>query len=223
METIRHNPPRTPLLIQCVAGLLGILAFSSPCICASASHPKEYSARAPRLTAFFAVADFDGDQRPDFAEVVAGQSDSKNALYWIAFHLSGGSRRSLRISGPSGGLEISPVDVNADGFLDVVVTAHWTRRPVAVFLNDGRGNFRLSSPASFPQLFNLSNLELGARASQTDDFSSSFLNSGHDWNFSGLATRLCAQSAARRNLLGDFRTARGALLQLVPSRAPPRL
>lgn len=221
METIRHKLLNAPLLRRFLAGLFGILAFSAPCICASVIHARGYSIGAPRLTARFAVGDFDGDQRADFAEVVAGEGGSQTALYWIAFQFSNGPRRSLRISGPAGGLEISPVDVNADGFLDLVVTAHWTRRPVAVLLNDGRGNFRISNPELFPGAFLLPNLPLGIRSFQLDFYSTALFYSGHDWNCSGLATRLSTQSAARCNSLGDFRTARGSKFHHLPSRAPP--
>ncbi|HUO34121.1 MAG TPA: VCBS repeat-containing protein [Candidatus Acidoferrum sp.] len=97
----------------------------------------------------FSIADFDGDHRPDFAFVQNGQSDSEGAYYWIAFRLSGGSRSSLGISAPWGGVELSSLDVNDDGFLDVIVRTRWTNRPVAVLLNDGAGNFRILRPAAF--------------------------------------------------------------------------
>lgn len=221
METARHNSLRTLLISHFATGLLGILALSTPGICAAAAPTQQFSATAPRLTARFAVADFDGDQRPDFAEVVAGQGDSENALYLVAFQLSGGPRHSLRISGPAGGLEISPIDVNADGYLDVVVTALWTRRPVAVLLNDGRGNFRLSSPALFPRLLDVAKVQLGVRALQTDLLSTALFYSPHDWNLSGPVTRLGTRSVARRYFLGDRGTTLMYLFHHLPSRAPP--
>ena len=220
MKTMMYNPPRTSLLGHFAAGLLAILAFSTP-PASAASRAQAYSPVSARLTARFVVADFDGDQRPDFAEVVCGQSDSQRALYSIAFQFSNGPRRSLPISGPAGGLEISPVDINADGFLDVVVTTLWTRLHVAVLLNDGRGNFLISSPASFPQLFNRSNVQFGAGALRVDLLTSPLIFPGHDWNLSGLVTRLSTQSAAPCCSLGDFRAARSALFHHLPSGAPP--
>lgn len=220
VETVSRNSLSAWRLTIVAAGVLGVLASACPCVSA-ASRVQRFSSTAPSIFAQFAVADFDGDQRPDFADVETGQGDSQSAFYWIAFHLSSGSRRSLGISAPAGGVEISSVDVNADGYLDVVVTTHWTRQPVAVLLNDGRGNFRLSSPAMFPQAFQLSNIQLGIRALQPDFYTSAFLFSGHDWKLSGLATRLGTQSVTRRFLLWSGRTSRRSLFHHLPSRAPP--
>jgi len=101
----------------------------------------------------FAIADFDGDRQPDLAVVQVGQRDSRNARYWISFELSSGSRQGFPITAPTGGLQIASRDVNGDGFLDVIVTTLWTSQPVAVLLNDGRGNFRLAGPSAFPEAF----------------------------------------------------------------------
>jgi hypothetical protein len=102
------------------------------------------SAPAAQDTSHFAIADFDGDLRPDLATVEASQSGSLDARYSIAFQLSSGVRHTLSITAPIGGLRITSRDVNGDSFLDVVLTTAWTNRPVAVLLNDGHGNFTRS-------------------------------------------------------------------------------
>jgi hypothetical protein len=221
VETVQHNFPKAPRLSFIAAGIIGVLAVACPCASAASSRVQNISPAIPRLSAQFAVADFDGDQRPDFADVETGQGDSQNALYWIAFHLSSGPRRSLGVAAPAGGVEIAPLDVNADGYLDVVVTTHWTRRPVAVLLNDGRGNFRLSSPASFSQAFRLSNIPLDIRSSQPDFFSAALFFSGHDWNLSGFTTRINARSVILHNFHWNSGTPLRASFQHLPSRAPP--
>jgi hypothetical protein len=101
----------------------------------------------------FAIADFDGDSRPDFASVDAGQISSRLTEYWIAFRLSGGPSRSVAITAPTGGLQINSWDVNGDSFPDVIVTSAWSNTPVAVLLNDGMGNFTSSSPSEFRGAF----------------------------------------------------------------------
>lgn len=101
----------------------------------------------------FAIADFDGDSRPDFASVDAGQISSRLTKYWIEFRLSGGPSRGVAITGPSGGLQIASRDVNGDSFPDVIVTTVWSNTPVAVLLNDGVGNFTSSSPSEFQSAF----------------------------------------------------------------------
>jgi hypothetical protein len=103
--------------------------------------------------AHFTIADFDGDSRPDLASVDVGQSISRNTLYWIAFHLSGGAGQTVGITAPTGGLQITSRDVNGDSFPDVIVTASWTNKPVAILLNDGLGNFTAANPAEFQSAF----------------------------------------------------------------------
>src|SRR5215813_7384597 len=70
-----------------------------------------------------------------------------------SLQLSSGPRQELRISAPFGGLLIMALDVNADHFPDLVITARWTNLPVAVLLNDGHGRLRPTPAANFPQVF----------------------------------------------------------------------
>jgi hypothetical protein len=99
----------------------------------------------------FAIADFDGDNRPDLTSVEFGRSGPQN--YAINFRLTSGPRQSIDIAAPEGGLRLRAQDVNGDSFPDVVVTTFWTGRPVAILLNDGRGNFTRSEPSAFPGAF----------------------------------------------------------------------
>src|SRR6266478_3182939 len=123
---------------------------------AAATGPQSWPGSSTQVTSRFAIADFDGDNRPDLATVHVGQGGSWDTHYWIAFQLSGGSRQTLGITAPTGGLQITSRDVNGDSFLDVVITTAWTNLPVAVLLNDGQGNFRATSPSAFPGAFTTS-------------------------------------------------------------------
>jgi hypothetical protein len=101
----------------------------------------------------FAIADFDGDSRPDFATVQVGQVGAWHARYRIDFELSAGARHPIiDVTAPIGGLDIAPLDVNGDRSLDLVVTTAWLNKPVAVLLNDGHGNFSYREAAAFPRL-----------------------------------------------------------------------
>jgi hypothetical protein len=111
------------------------------------------SISSPKLGSQFAIADFDGDRRLDLATVHVGQSNSWDTQYWIAFQLSGGSRQTLDITARTGGIQITSRDVNGDAYLDVIVTAESTNQAVAVLLNDGRGNFEVSSGFQVPGAF----------------------------------------------------------------------
>ena len=57
---------------------------------AANTNPQNVPASPAYTPSQFAIADFDGDNRPDLATVEPGRSNSTNTCYWIAFQLSGG-------------------------------------------------------------------------------------------------------------------------------------
>src|SRR5271155_1857118 len=97
----------------------------------------------------FAIADFDGDALPDFATVQPGPMMASRTSYWIQFNFSLGTQRSFEVSAPPGGLQIASRDVNGDSFLDLIISTRIANEPVAVLLNDGRGNFHLAKREAF--------------------------------------------------------------------------
>ncbi len=97
----------------------------------------------------FAIADFDGDNRPDLATVETGLIGASHARYWIGFRMSAGERKTIGVNAPVGGLEIASRDVNGDNIVDLVVSTAWLKSPVAVLVNDGHGNFTIRDPAAF--------------------------------------------------------------------------
>jgi len=97
----------------------------------------------------FAIADFDGDRKPDLATVDLERFDSLNARYSIRFHLTAGGGQSIGVAAPFGGLHIAARDVNGDDALDLIISTAWLHQPVAILLNDGHGQFTLASPAAF--------------------------------------------------------------------------
>ena len=108
---------------------------------------------APSLgsSSYFAIADFDGDQKPDLATVeVQKSSSSRTTLYSIRFQLTAGIAQVFGVTAPSGGLQIVARDLNGDNSLDVLVTTVLQHEQVAVLLNDGHGKFRLADPSEFP-------------------------------------------------------------------------
>jgi hypothetical protein len=97
----------------------------------------------------FAIADFDGDSLPDFASVQPGLAVASQTSYRIHFSFSLGQQSSFTVTAPTGGLQIASRDVNGDSFLDLIVSTSIANEPVAVLLNDGRGNFRLADTGAF--------------------------------------------------------------------------
>jgi hypothetical protein len=154
MKTLHRLNLPTP---RATCAAFAILCFMGSAVFANAASSVAQSLPSPpTIRSQFAIADFDGDRRPDLATVHAEQDNAWGTQYWIAFQLSGGSRQTLGITAPTGGLQITSRDVNGDDFLDVIVTTAWTNQPVAVLLNDGQGNFTPSSPSAFPGAFRTS-------------------------------------------------------------------
>jgi hypothetical protein len=100
----------------------------------------------------FAIADLDGDHSPDFATIEVQRTGSERNHYSIRVRLTSGSEKSFAVTAPIGGLQIVPRDVNGDSVPDLLVSAVGFRRPIAVLINDGHGNFTSANPAAFPKL-----------------------------------------------------------------------
>jgi hypothetical protein len=112
---------------------------------------ENWPAALPRFGPTFAIADFDGDLRPDLASIQWGSNSSSLTNYWIQLQFSTGGRQSIQVAGPAGGLRIAARDVNQDHVPDLVVSSAWQEKPLAIFLNDGRGVFHKVDPSAFPK------------------------------------------------------------------------
>jgi hypothetical protein len=132
------------------------------CLCISGAG-LAVTASAPRVPLFsggaqslgrFVIADFDGDQKPDFAIVNVDRSHIELTEYSIHLQLSLGFESAIGLTAPSGGLWLSSRDVNGDDQLDVVVRTTRNSNLVAVLINDGHGRFTVAKPELFPALEN---------------------------------------------------------------------
>ena len=228
LETVMSGLMKTSHQLSLSRSRAVSLAFALLCFVGSAGStraastgPQSWPYSSPQVSSQFAIADFDGDNRPDLATVQVGHRGSSDTQYWIAFQLSRGSRQILGITGPTGGLQVTSRDVNGDSFLDVVVTTTWTNRPVAVLLNDGQGNFRTSSPSAFPGVFTTSEKSWACIADEVKEATAVLL--------SRYPTGNCPESSrpsSPRNVTGllVLRTSRNSLSSAVASflgRAPP--
>jgi hypothetical protein len=180
------------------------------------------SVLSARAATHFAIADFDGDSRPDVASVHVGQGSSRSTRYWIAFHLSGSSGQTVGITAPAGGLQITSRDVNGDSFPDVIVTTAWTNKPVAILLNDGFGNFTVSNPSEFRSVFAASETSWRFAADEIRDAAAALLLSRYACGDCGRASRSSLPRGLTRLLAARSNSA-SLLASASPltGRAPP--
>lgn len=89
-----------------------------------------------------ALADFDGDQRPDLALAQPQGVFNGAYRYRVDVHLSAEVNTTFDVdSRASGGLHISAQDVDGDRHLDLVITSEFGREPVGIWINNGHGAF----------------------------------------------------------------------------------
>jgi len=144
----------------------------------------------------FAIADFDGDLRPDLATVEAGRTSASESRYWIHFELSTGTKQAVAVRAPVGGIQLSSRDVNGDNVVDLVVSTNWLNQPVAVLLNDGHGNFTVEDPARFAEAFRDAEQHCGLSKTEWNDAPVAVptrANSQHLETFEGFG---CAQESS---------------------------
>jgi hypothetical protein len=168
----------------------------------------------------FAIADLDGDHRPDFARVEGGESQSRYASYWIQLRFSSIGQQYLRVVAPAGGLLIEARDVNGDHAVDLILATAWLKQPIAIFLNDGHGRFSRIAPAAFPAAFCGPRNDWGAWPVQSVDAAGVPQES---------RTRFCLQAISSAGLrshataihLSDLNVSPRALPSSLSARAPP--
>ena len=138
------------LAAVCVAMLLALI----PALRTGPSRPAIRLAKSALTqgSTHFAIADFDGDMRPDLAMIRIRQDGVPDSQYSLELQFSSGSRPTIRLTGPAGGLDVSPQDVNGDHIADLVVTSVVDSQFVAIFLNDGKGNFTQVERAAYPEV-----------------------------------------------------------------------
>lgn len=143
--------PALCVVLPLWCALIGLAPFGK-----AAALPDSRSGSSGPVASQFTISDFDGDNRPDLASVHTGESGFGDTRYFVDFRLTTGLRQTIGVTAPAGGLQLTSRDVNGDDYPDVIVSTYWTNQPVAILLNDGRGNFTQSDPSPFPGVFTTS-------------------------------------------------------------------
>src|SRR5262252_3123823 len=165
-----------------------------------------------------AIGDLNADGRPDFAIADRVGRRPTGFAYAIELSIAGGGSASVAFDSDQDALNVSLRDVDQDRDLDLVVTGALSRSVVAVWLNDGNGQFHRAVPAPLPGSW----------------LASSLLETPTDVSLAGESIdRVHASAFVSHRARGDFRlptstlaacgacrTARTSLTALRP-RAPP--
>lgn len=129
-----------------------------------------------------AVADFNGDGRPDIFVACHGYDASPfpGEANHVLLSQPNGIYSNRAVAGGTAGFyhSVTAFDVNGDTHVDVVVTNHFAPKAVQVFLNDGHGTFtqRLDlSPALAGPYFTVEAADVDG------DNRLDLLAGGHDW------------------------------------------
>ncbi len=125
---------------------------------------------ASGFTPRFAIADFDGDRKPDLATIEVERDGLIGTHYSIRLQLSAGEESAIGITGPQGGLQLEPRDVNGDDAIDLVVTTALDSHFVAVLLNDGHGKFTQARAGEFPAIETDGRVCLNAAREPTEEY-----------------------------------------------------
>jgi len=147
-----HGGQRFARVARSNLGLLCLCACVPLLGLGTAAAAQGTSAGASGFAPRFAIADFDGDRKPDMATVEVEQDAVIGTRYSVRLQLSAGEATTIGITGPQGGLLLEPRDVNGDDAIDLIVTTALDSHFVAVLLNDGHGRFTQAREGEFPSI-----------------------------------------------------------------------
>jgi len=196
---VTKGPLRAALVLCFVLGTAGWVNAAS-------TSTKRSAVSSAGFNSNFAIADFDGDRKPDLATVEVQKGDSSStSQYSIRLQLTAGAVQVFGVIAPAGGLQIVARDVNGDDVLDVLVSTAWQHKQVAVLLNDGHGKFTLADPGAFPQA--LRNSQADWSGATTQIYENAAIPSSWSWaKSSGVcAGAFLAGNDAELTPLSDFR------------------
>ena len=97
-----------------------------------------------------AIADFDGDNKPDGAVVLENGVLPAPGSLQIGLHFTGRNNANITIQSAEPDIAVAALDIDHDGDTDLVIEQSITRKRLQVWINDGHGNFEKGRIEDFP-------------------------------------------------------------------------
>jgi hypothetical protein len=167
MEGAQNSKVCIPVALTCLLALemaLALRLFREDCLARQARAGLSHFSGN-----HFAVADFDGDWKPDLALVEITSLHPRQANYAIRLQFSTAAAISFDVSGPNEGIVVAARDVNGDDLPDLIVSSAYDQRVVAILLNHGHGLFSRAEPAAYAAFVAEPDLWLHGREASVGD------------------------------------------------------
>lgn len=132
--------------------VVAALVFLAPCLWAQDGVKGALSqAEIALFERTLAVADLDGDKKPDGA-VLLGLAGLHGRSRTIQVHFSDRPNLELSLESVEQALTLTAWDIDDDGDTDLVIEDSFTHKPLHVWINEGHGDFHEARVSDFPAL-----------------------------------------------------------------------
>lgn len=98
----------------------------------------------------FAIADFDGDNKPDGALLLEPAPFLGSGSFQLELHFTGHNNSNINFQSPEPDVIVAAMDIDHDGDIDIVIQQSVTHKGLQVWINDGHGNFEKGRIEDYP-------------------------------------------------------------------------
>lgn len=174
------------------------------------------------LDGTLAIADLDGDHKPDGAILLKSNWLGPRHNLSIQLHFTDRPNTELTFESNSQALTVRAWDIDQDGDIDLVVEETFSHKPISVWINEGHGDFHEGRIQDYPSLATTGSTQIQAPPDQQDHPALS-LSSQRGFEKTVLTNALLARPPSNNNSLLFLITSGVASHPDAPnsSRAPP--